>query len=219
MSRYSLGNQLRKRKELLYNLGAISSYSSMLIFLWHGIEMLISGEHPKHTLVLYAASSFFSILVMAPYKWDKKWMRIKTSVGIVVFGASLIIYLICVLMNWLWRQFVSLTLFKTCIVFLISLLLVGFIFWLWTVRKRLVGPNALCQLGRQPKRSSASMALVGLNMICICLLRECGIWCIAWPEVWQPLRVWIIRFKDFGLNSSPFQSTILPVNYTSDKPR
>ena len=44
----------------------------MLIFLWHGIEMLISGEHPKHTLVLYAASSFFSILVMAPYKWDKK---------------------------------------------------------------------------------------------------------------------------------------------------
>ena len=204
MSRYSLGNQLRKRKELLYNLGAISSYSSMLIFLWHGIEMLISGEHPKHTLVLYAASSFFSILVMAPYKWDKKWMRIKTSVGIVVFGASLIIYLICVLMNWLWIQFVSLTLFKTCIVFLISLLLVGFIFWLWTVRKRLVGPNALCQLGRQPKRSSASMALVGLNMICICLLRECGIWCIAWPEVWQPLRVWIVHFKDFGLNSSPF---------------
>ena len=129
MSRYSLGNQLRKRKELLYNLGAISSYSSMLIFLWHGIEMLISGEHPKHTLVLYAASSFFSILVMAPYKWDKKWMRIKTSVGIVVFGASLIIYLICVLMNWLWIQFVSLTFFKTCIVFLISLLLVGFIFW------------------------------------------------------------------------------------------
>ena len=129
MSRYSLGNQLRKRKELLYNLGAISSYSSMLIFLWHGIEMLISGEHPKHTLVLYAASSFFSILVMAPYKWDKKWMRIKTSVGIVVFGASLIIYLICVLMNWLWIQFVRLALFKTCIVFLISLLLVGFIFW------------------------------------------------------------------------------------------
>ena len=99
MFRYSFGNQLRKRKELLYNLGAISSYSSMLIFLWHGIEMLVSREDPKHTLVLYAASSFFSILVMAPYKWDKKWMRIKTSVGIVVFGASLIIYLPCV---WLY---------------------------------------------------------------------------------------------------------------------
>ena len=145
MSRYSLGNQLRKRKELLYNLGAISSYSSMLIFLWHGIEMLISGEHPKHTLVLYAASSFFSILVMAPYKWDKKWMRIKTSVGIIVFGASLIIYLICVLMNWFWIGFIRLILFRTCIVLfqLVCCWLVLFflaalnIYWLWAVRNRL----------------------------------------------------------------------------------
>ena len=95
MSRYWFGHQLSKRKELLYNLGAISSYSSMLIFLWHGIEMLVSQEPPKYTLVLYAGSSFFSILVMAPYKWDKKWMRIKTSVGILVFAVSLFIYLIC----------------------------------------------------------------------------------------------------------------------------
>ena len=67
----------------------------MLIFLWHGIEMFVSQEPPKHTLVLYAGSCFFSILVMAPYKWDKKWMRNKTSVGILVLGVSLIIYLIC----------------------------------------------------------------------------------------------------------------------------
>ena len=51
----------------------------------------MSREHPKHAFVLYAASSFFSILVIAPYKWDKKWMRIRTSVGIVVFGASLMV--------------------------------------------------------------------------------------------------------------------------------
>ena len=93
------GNQLQKRKELLYNLGAISSYTSMLIFLWHSIEMLVTKEQPKHTLLLYAGSSFFSILVMAPYKWDKKWMRIKTSVGMVVFGFSFIIYLICLWIN------------------------------------------------------------------------------------------------------------------------
>ena len=99
MFRNLFGNQLQKRKELLYNLGAISSYASMLIFLWHGIEMLITKEQPKHTLLLYAGSSFFSILVMAPYKWDKKWMRIKTSVGMVVFGCSFIIYLICLWIN------------------------------------------------------------------------------------------------------------------------
>ena len=76
-----IGGQLRKRKELLYNLGAISSYASMLTFFWHGVGMLMAKEHPKHTLVVYAALTFFTIVVMAPYKWDKKWMRIKTSVA------------------------------------------------------------------------------------------------------------------------------------------
>ena len=94
----ALSKQLIKRKELLYNIGEISSYMSMLIFLWHGVVLLASKEQPKHTLVLYAASTLFSILVMAPYKWDKKWMRIKTSVGISVFGLSLLIYLICLVM-------------------------------------------------------------------------------------------------------------------------
>ena len=44
--------------------------------------MLMAREQPKHTLFLYAESTLFSILVMAPYKWYKKWMRVKTSVGI-----------------------------------------------------------------------------------------------------------------------------------------
>ena len=93
-----IGGELKKRKELLYNLGAISSYASMLTFFWHGIGMLLAKEHPKHTLVVYAGLTLFSILVMAPYKWDKKWMRIKTSVGVLVFGLSLVIYLFCSIM-------------------------------------------------------------------------------------------------------------------------
>ena len=93
-----IGGELKKRKELLYNLGAISSYASMLTFFWHGIGMLLAKEHPKHTLVVYAGLTLFSILVMAPYKWDKKCMRIKTSVGILVFGLSLVIYLFCSIM-------------------------------------------------------------------------------------------------------------------------
>jgi hypothetical protein len=55
----ALSKQLIKRKELLYNIGAISSYISMVIFLWHGIVLLVSKEQPKHTLVLYAASTLF----------------------------------------------------------------------------------------------------------------------------------------------------------------
>ena len=91
----TIGGQLKKRKELLYNLGAISSYASMLTFFWHGVSMLVAKEHPKHTLVVYAALTFFTIVVMAPYKWDKKWMRIKTSIGMLIFGLSLLIYLFC----------------------------------------------------------------------------------------------------------------------------
>ena len=67
----------------------------MLTFFWHGVSMLVAKEHPKPTLVVYAALTFFTIVVMAPYKWDKKWMRIKTSIGMLVFGVSLLIYLFC----------------------------------------------------------------------------------------------------------------------------
>ena len=97
-SQKTFGSFLDQNKEVLYNLGAISSYTSMLIFLWHGIAMLITQSQPKISLLLYAASTLFSIIVMAPYKWDKKWMRIKTSVGMAVFGSSLIIYLTCLLL-------------------------------------------------------------------------------------------------------------------------
>ena len=67
----------------------------MLTFFWYGIGMILANEHPKNALVVYAGLTLFSILVMAPYKWDKKWMRIKTSVGMLVFGSSLLIYLFC----------------------------------------------------------------------------------------------------------------------------
>ena len=34
---------------------------------------------------------------MAPYKWDNIWMRVKTSIGMSVFGLSLLIYLFCLI--------------------------------------------------------------------------------------------------------------------------
>ena len=40
----SIAGQLKKRKELLYNLGAMSSYASMLTFFWHGVSMLVAKE-------------------------------------------------------------------------------------------------------------------------------------------------------------------------------
>ena len=40
----------------------------MLTFFWHGISMLVAKEHPKHTLVVYAALTFFTIVVVVPCK-------------------------------------------------------------------------------------------------------------------------------------------------------
>ena len=87
--------QIQKRKELMYNLGAVFSYASMLTFLWHAIVMLIWREHAGHTLVLYAWLTLISFLLMAPYKWDKKWMRLKQLVGILLVGLASVIYSIC----------------------------------------------------------------------------------------------------------------------------
>ena len=44
MFRYWFGHQLSKRKELLYNLGAISSYSSMLIFCGMALKCLFHNN-------------------------------------------------------------------------------------------------------------------------------------------------------------------------------
>ena len=52
-------------------MGAISSYASMLTFIWHGVSMLVAKEQAKHALVVYAALTFFAIVVMAPYKWNR----------------------------------------------------------------------------------------------------------------------------------------------------
>ena len=76
----------------MYNLGAAFSYASILIFLWHAIVMLIWREHAGNTLVLHAWLTLISFLLMAPYKWDKKWMRLKQSVGILIVGLTSEIY-------------------------------------------------------------------------------------------------------------------------------
>ena len=37
----------------------------MLTFFWHCVSMLVAKEHPKHTLLVYAALIFLTIVVMA----------------------------------------------------------------------------------------------------------------------------------------------------------
>ena len=86
-----------KHKEIVYNLGALSSYVSQLFFLSHGITMLMTREKPHWSTMGFALFTFTSIVLMAPYKWDRKWMRVKSLVGMTIFGSVLVIYALCAL--------------------------------------------------------------------------------------------------------------------------
>ena len=61
-----------KNKEIVYNLGATSSYISQMFFLSHGIHMLISRSKLNWSSAGFVAFTLTLIILMAPYKWDKK---------------------------------------------------------------------------------------------------------------------------------------------------
>jgi hypothetical protein len=86
-------------KALIYNLGALSSYASQICFLTHAITLLITRSKPHPSLVSFAIFSFASILLMSPYKWDRKWMRYKSEVGMVTFSSVIFIYTLCWFLN------------------------------------------------------------------------------------------------------------------------
>ena len=92
-------NYAFKYKVLVYNFGAISSYLSQAMFLWHGIHMLLTRAKPHLSLAGFALFSLTSTLLMAPYKWDRKWMRVKSTIGMFTFSSVLVIYALCWIMN------------------------------------------------------------------------------------------------------------------------
>ena len=81
----------------MYNLGAISSYALQLFFLTYAITMLMAREKPHWSTMGFALFTLTSIVLMGPYKWDRKWMRVKSLVGMTIFGYVLVIYALCAL--------------------------------------------------------------------------------------------------------------------------
>lgn len=84
-----------EHKALIYNLGALSSYISQACFLSHGIHMLATRTRPHWSTTGFALFTLTSIVLMTPYKWDRKWMRIKSLIGMTTFGSVLILYAVC----------------------------------------------------------------------------------------------------------------------------
>ena len=99
MNSKSIINIAFAHKELVYNLGAFSSYASQVCFLAHALHLLISGSRPHLSLLTFAVFSFASIVLMSPYKWDRKWMRYKSLIGMTTFSSVIFIYSLCWLVN------------------------------------------------------------------------------------------------------------------------
>ena len=59
--------------------------------------MLMAREKPHWSTMGFAPFTLTSIVLMAPYKWDRKLMRVKSLVGITIFGSVLVIYALCAL--------------------------------------------------------------------------------------------------------------------------
>ena len=77
----------------------------MLTFFWHGVSMLVAKEHPKHTLVVYAALTFFydrgdgSLQVGQKVDADQ---NLDWDVGVWRVTVDLFILLVCVLIWIAW---------------------------------------------------------------------------------------------------------------------
>ena len=86
-------------RALVYNLGALCSYASQVCFLFHAVYLLVTRSKPHLSLVSFAVFSLTSIVLMSPYKWDRKWMRYKSEIGMTTFSSVIFIYILCWILN------------------------------------------------------------------------------------------------------------------------
>ena len=82
-----------KNKEILYNLGKISSYVAIILFFYHGIEHIKNHTKVTFSMVMIEISIIIGQILTLPYKWDKFWIRLNTCITLTVNIIILCIYL------------------------------------------------------------------------------------------------------------------------------
>ena len=80
------------KAELLYNIGSVLSYAQILIFLAHAIKLLRDREKVHVVALTLLVCTLFGIAMQLPYKWDKRWMVIKSMISIGIGLVALGIY-------------------------------------------------------------------------------------------------------------------------------
>ena len=99
-----MGNKTRKFEKIInkyksqaYILGSFSSYLAQFFLVFHAIEKLIQRDKPSLSITLFVATAVLSMIVKAPYKWDRRLLRINQSIAITVYSLVLLIYILCLI--------------------------------------------------------------------------------------------------------------------------
>ena len=91
----SLKMIINKYKSQAYILGSLSSYLAQFFLVFHAIERLIQRDKPSLSITFFVAMAVFSMIVKAPYKWDRRLLRINQIIAITVYFLVLSIYILC----------------------------------------------------------------------------------------------------------------------------
>lgn len=78
-------------KKVLYNVGAVVHYVTLVVFVSHAVSLLVHHERPTWAMVSVLILGLTSSLLGAWYKWDKIFMRIKCIIAITAFTIALLL--------------------------------------------------------------------------------------------------------------------------------
>ncbi len=84
----------KKQAVILFNIGSIIAYAGIFSLLIHAATNYQQRQSVAASEFGFAILFLISQLLVAPYKWDKLWLRNKTLIYVSVFSAVAIIYLL-----------------------------------------------------------------------------------------------------------------------------
>ena len=90
----SLSSLRQKRlTSILFQIGSLLAYAAIANFVIHAIMLVrlkVSAELP---IVLYAVGFCIQQLLQLPYKWDKFWLRIQSTIAMLAYGFVFILFI------------------------------------------------------------------------------------------------------------------------------
>ena len=78
---------------VIYNLGAIISYVSLVMLLLDALHVAKHHDPVTMTRLGFAMSWLIGAVLKAPYKWDRIWLRVSALIQIVIFSAVSCLYI------------------------------------------------------------------------------------------------------------------------------